>query len=429
MCNSAAATFFGVGGYSDVVKSGTASNVRSDPGVVSSAALMASSEQPDRFFSRAIPLALLILGFATSANAGVQMYSGELIVHMRGSDAAGDFIGIPFGNHCNMNPYHAEHTAMFYYTNPTRAHTLTIPKFGGQVAAMDTNLGSAPDVPAGCGPASRKAGRPLTGSGVLSTTGTSSTTHTPANPRGFTLPKSGLSLVTSGASLFSTTWIPIPGGVFPFKFEIEYADLRNDAGAFAEDGGPGSFTVSHSARVHVTAGKNQFGGTMNLLGQYHTNRGDEGGSTSVGATPWNLQYIGAGAQTSAGSVTAGLNYYTMISRPYRYPGKFDYSARSATASVFPWTTGAVEVTALSGPQATVLKRTGYDNRSPNGAGTVQMLSPMLTRWKNSMGDYHTGGIAMMKLRFVPEPNAWLMLVAGICTLRLLYRLGRRPGSA
>jgi len=168
---------------------------------------------------------------------------------------------------------------------------------------------------------------------------------------------------------------------------------------------------------------------MRLLGQYHTNRGDEAGSTSVGATPWNLQYIGAGAQTSAGSVTAGLNYYTMISRPYRYPGKFAYSARSATASVFPWTTGTVEVTALSGPQATVLKRTGYDNRSPNGAGSVQMVSPMLTRWKNSLGDYHTGGIAIMKLRFVPEPKAWLMLVAGLCTLGLLYRLDRHLGRA
>jgi len=370
---------------------------------------------------------MLILGFAASANAGLQLYSGEIIVHMRGSDAAGNFIGIPFGNHCNTNPYHAEHTAMFSYTNPIRTYTLTIPKFGGAVPVIDTNFDSVPDVPAGCGPTSRKAGLPLTGNGVLATTGASSTTHTAANPRGFTLPRSGLSRVSSGASLLSTTWIPIPGGVFPFKFEIEYADLRNDAGGFAKSGGPGSFTVSHSARVHVTAGKNQFGGTMRLLGEYRTNRGDEAGSTSVGATPWNLQYIGAGAQTSMGSVIAGLKYYTMISRPYRYPGKFAYSARSATASVFPWTTGTVEVTALSGPQATVLKRTGYDNRSPKGVGTVQMVSPMLTRWKNSMGDYHTGGIAMMKLQFVPEPKVWLMLVAGICTLGLLYRLDRHLG--
>jgi hypothetical protein len=381
-------------------------------------------------FWRIFVLTLLVLGFAASANAGVQLYSGEIIVHMRGSDAAGNFIGIPFGNHCNMNPYHAERTAIFYYTDPIRTYTLTIPKFGGQTPVIDTRRDSTLDVPAGCGPTSRKAGLPLTGNGVLSTTGADSTTHTTANPRGFALPKSGLSRVSSGASLFPTTWIPLPGGTFPFKFEIEYADLRNDAGEFAKGGGPGSFTVSHSARVHVTAGENQFGGTMRLLGQYRTNRGAEAGSTSVGATPWNLQYIGAGAQTSGGVVTAGLSYDTMISRPYRYIGKFGYSARSATASVFPWTTGAVEVTALSGPQATVLKRTGYDNRSPNGVGSVQMLSPMLTRWKSSMGgDYHTGGIAIMKLQFLPEPKTWLMLFAGTCVLGLLVRLNRHLGRA
>lgn len=58
-----------------------------------------------------------------------------------------------------------------------------------------------------------------------------------------------------------------------------------------------------------------------------------------------------------------------------------------------------------------------------------MVSPMLTRWKNPLGDYHTGGIAIMKLQFVPEPNAWLMLVAGTCTLGLLVRLKRPHGRA
>jgi len=374
-------------------------------------------------------LALLALCVPSSANAEAQLYSAEMILHTRGSDVGGNFIGIPFGAHCNMNPYHAEHSLMFSYTSPPRTYTLTIPKFGGQVPVIDTNMDSVPDVPAGCGTASRMAGLPLTGSGVVSTTGATSTTRTTGSPRGFTLPKSGFSRVTSGASLFPTTWIPIPGGVFPFRFEIEYADLRNDSGSFAKGGGPGSFSVSSGARVHVTAGKNQFGGTMRLLGSYWTNRGDEAGSTSVGATPWNLQYIGAGAQTSMGVVTAGLNYQAMIMRPYHYPGKFAYSARTATASVFPWTTGVVEVTAASGPQATILQRSGYDNRSPNGAGTVQLVSPMVTRWKNSLGDYHTGGIAIMKLRFVPEPRAWLMLVAGASSLGLLHRLNRRFGRA
>jgi hypothetical protein len=119
----------------------------------------------------------------------------------------------------------------------------------------------------------------------------------------------------------------------------------------------------------------------------------------------------------------------MATRAYRYVGKFGYSPRSVTVSVFPWTTGTAEVTASGGPQATVLKRTGYDNRTPAGAGSIQMVSPALTRWKNLYGDYYTGSIAVMKLQFVPEPEAWLMLVAGICTLALLYRVNRQRGRA
>jgi hypothetical protein len=184
----------------------------------------------------------------------------------------------------------------------------------------------------------------------------------------------------------------------------------------------------HGARVHVEAGKNQFGGTMRLLGQYHTNRGVESWTTSAGATPWNLQYIGAGAATATGKVT-GLKYTTMISRPWQNPDVSGKSARTATISVFPWTTGMVEVTATGGPQSTMLARAGYDNRTPAGAGTIQLVSPALTRWKNSFSDYYTGSIATLKLRLVPEPKGWLMLVAGICTLAILCRVNRQRGRA
>ncbi len=148
------------------------------------------------------------------------------------------------------------------------------------------------------------------------------------------------------------------------------------------------------------------------------------GDKSVAATTWNLHYLGAGAQTSMGEVTRGLTYTAMTLRPYYYPGtpgKFDYSPRTVTVSVFPWTTGTAQVTALTGPQVTVLERAGYDNRTPNGAGTIQMVSPMLARWTNSFGDFHTGSIGVLKLQFVPEPGAWSMLAAGSAALGLLYR--------
>jgi len=377
-------------------------------------------------FWRIFVLTLLVLGFAASANAGVQLYSGEIILHTRGSDAAGNFIGVPFGRHCNTRPYQAEHTAML--TSSMSTYTVTIPKFGGQVPAIDTNTDSIPDVASGCAPASLQAGLPLTGGGALTTTGSTSTSRTASNPRGFTIPKSGLSRVTSGASFLETTWLPLSVAYPWFHFEIEYADLRNDSGGFSNGGGLGGFTVEHGARVHVEAGKNQFGGTMRLLGQYHTNRGVESISTSVGATPWNLQYIGAGAATAMGEVT-GRKYTTMINRAYQNDGPLGFSARTATISVFPWTTGMVEVTATGGPQSTMLARAGYDNRTPAGAGSIQLVSPALTRWKNLYSDYYTGSIATLKLRFVPEPDAWLMLVSGIGTLAILYRMNGQRGRA
>jgi hypothetical protein len=239
---------------------------------------------------------------------------------------------------------------------------------------------------------------------------------------------SGLSRVTSGASFLETTWLPLSLANARFNFEIEHADLRNDSGGFSNGGGPGSFTVSHGAKVHVEAGKNQFGGTMRLLGQYHTNRGLESWTTSLGSTPWNLQYIGAGIATAMGKAT-GLKYTTMISRTWHNSGNFGYSARSATISVFPWTTGMVEVTATGGLQSTILKRTGYDNRTPAGAGSIQLVSPALTRWKNLYSDYYTGTIATMKLTLVPEPDAGLMLASGIGTLAILYRVNGRRGRA
>jgi hypothetical protein len=426
MCNSDADTLFDIREYGGVANVVSTSQLRSEKRAALRTESMRSKEEPNMGFWRTFVLTLLILGFAASANAGVRLYSGEIIMHTRGSDAAGNFIAVPFGRHCNTRPYHAAHTAML--TSPSSTYTVTIPKFGGQVPAIDANGDSVPDVASGCASASLHAGSPLTGGGNLSTTGSTSTSRTASNPRGFTLPKSALSRVTSGASFLETTWLPLSVAYPRFQFEIEYADLRNDSGVFSSGGGLGSFTVMNGGRVHVEAGKNQFGGTMSLLGHYHTNRGVETITTSVGATPWNLQYIGAGAATTMGKVT-GLKYTTMISRAYQNYAPLGFSARTATISVFPWTTGMVEVTATGGFQSTMLARAGYDNRTLAGAGNIQLVSPSLTRWKNLYSDYYTGSIATLKLSLVPEPDAWLMLVSGIGTLALLYRVNGQRGRA
>ena len=64
-------------------------------------------------------------------------------------------------------------------------------------------------------------------------------------------------------------------------------------------------------------------------------------------------------------------------------------------SRFPWTTGSVTVTATArGPHKTVHYARGYDNRNtttPTGKGTIQLLTPVLTRWLQSALNYETTG--------------------------------------
>jgi hypothetical protein len=35
--------------------------------------------------------------------------------------------------------------------------------------------------------------------------------------------------------------------------------------------------------------------------------------------------------------------------------------------------------------------------------------------------FETGGIAILRIKFAPEPRAWLMLVAGVSCLGVFYR--------
>ena len=104
MCNSAAGIRFDAGENGEVVYLHSASSFRSDGAVAPNMASTTSKEEPNMGFWRTIAFTVAVLSFAATANAGVQMYSGEMIVHMRGSDAAGDFIAVPFGANCNTRP-------------------------------------------------------------------------------------------------------------------------------------------------------------------------------------------------------------------------------------------------------------------------------------------------------------------------------------
>jgi hypothetical protein len=96
-----------------------------------------------------------------------------------------------------------------------------------------------------------------------------------------------------------------------------------------------------------------------------------------------------------------------------------------TAWGFPWTTGIVAITATDGFFPTLFQRTGFDNRTSMGQGTVQLVAPQIVKWdfpnREAPWDRHTGAIGILQIKFVPEPASWLMLVAGTAFLGVLYR--------
>jgi hypothetical protein len=123
----------------------------------------------------------------------------------------------------------------------------------------------------GCGPETLAHGAPLTGQGSIHTTGNTSTSRTPSNPRGFTWIASDLySTGVSGTGPFR----------FPYLWDNRYTNLRNQRGVFCEGCGPGRYSSSprfsfpdlgirgHSGegKLGVTPGGHKFGGTMKLLG-------------------------------------------------------------------------------------------------------------------------------------------------------------------
>jgi hypothetical protein len=95
------------------------------------------------------------------------------------------------------------------------------------------------------------------------------------------------------------------------------------------------------------------------------------------------------------------------------------------ATAFPWTTGRVAVRAHGDSPSffpTSTTRSGYDNRTPLGAGTIQLVRPMLTHWT---GGKHQGHVGILRSEFAPEPWDWLLLVARAGALVVLRRVSRR----
>jgi hypothetical protein len=176
---------------------------------------------------------------------------------------------------------------------------------------------------------------------------------------------------------------------------------------------------------------------MTMLGALYS-RGCYYRNGGCSLTSWNWRYdaIGTSAHTSAGVVTAGYraSWRNWGTSGCPYPYYSNFICRTVYAYRFSWTTGSVTVTARGrGSHKTVHYAHGYDNRNtttPSGKGTIQMVTPVLTRWmqeglQSGVVNFETAGIGILRIKFIPEPQAWTMLLAGVALLGVGYRMRRR----
>jgi hypothetical protein len=295
----------------------------------------------------------------------------------------------------------------------------------GRTSCTATSTGFTPG-----GKGRVQAGNPVTGALVVSGTGGAN--------GGFVFSAAPL---TGSSGLRATGVAGELRGLYPYAYSYTYATLRNATGFFGSWGGAGSFNIVHKqggtvASINVKQGAAKFGGTMQMLGAltskhcYYRN-----GGCSRGTKDWLYSAIGASVYTTLGSpITQGyLVYGTAM---YFHTALGQSSTIDIQGSRFPWTTGSVTVTAVGrGPHKTVHYAQGYDNRASIRShysrgtylvGTLQLVTPVLTRWLQPAVNFETVGIGI--LRFAPEPRGWVMLVAGLSLLAVGYRM-RKPASA
>lgn len=339
---------------------------------------------------RLVAFAALLTAFAAPAHAAPEMFQASFIMHAFGNDVTSGaaypydtdvFFALPLGHNC-------------------------------QDASRYTTNGAYP-APHYCYPTTLQAGRPATGSGTLSV-GTGS-------PASIMLPQSAFGITTVGFRPLLPSYLQ----------SDTYATFVNASGAFFAGGGPGSILRYYGCGPGPTLcplviqnGEHKFGGAMPLLGRF-------GGAlkytvscvsgTYAGTSSWNMiQALGRRA------------FHGDTMNPYTNTGMF-YNAvagRTATYSKYGrgtlWTTGMVAVYAEQTYFTTILRRTGYDNRTPGGFGNIQLVTPALTYWDGKNTGYwdDTGHIGILTIQ-VPEPRAALLLAAGVGALMGLRLASRR----
>ena len=426
------------------------------------------------------------IAVATAAQAGNQLFTGSWTVKAMGNERAGgtgasavySAFGIPQGIQCNPGwprcPFKSTPTDGAGGFNPVGGY----PSYGSFCAKLSTYGGGTTVRPA-------KGATPTTG-GVFKRpipplyrnpffftslgqpkTTTCTATSTGAFPGDLTRHGRPKGLVQVGKPVTGswgahTTGVPGKGGfnfaaapanpgrgirttaqvgefraLYPYLYSYTYATLRNDVGVFGPGSGPGSFNIKYYAggnpvaMINVKQGAAKFGGTMRMLGAltskvcYY-----RAGGCSLDEPNWRYEAIGASAQTYNGVVTKGYVATSWVGGNYFECFFYGLRCWLVSGPRFPWTTGSVTVTATGrGHHKTVHYAQGYDNRITtmtggvtNVNGTIQLVTPVLTRWLRPSHQFETGGVGILRIKFVPEPQMWATLVAGVLLLGVATRM-------
>jgi hypothetical protein len=434
-----------------------------------------------RFLTITFASSLLLILSSAPSLAGTKLYEGRWTAESFGNDKVGvgtldslyfSILGIPMNVRCHMSAPLCDFSSTPVTTagagtvwaplgpgcrpltageKPRPAKGLTTPArvpplhrnpafFTGGGAAYDQECGGTTTAALGLATAYlapfdpvrglAQIGNPVAGSDDTTTTGVD-----------FKIPQAasgtaGPGMRASGLGSFR--------GSGPYLYSYTYHNLRNDAGEFGV--GKGFFGIGaatstlqfknkaggiYVATAKVTRGKNRFGGVMKLLGSYTTKVCYfYAGGCGLGYGTWAYEHIGASGykDSKAGSPVVTASYTTNFSFTYYNTALGTTAKYDIVAQRFPWTTGTVTVNAtLRGEHKTFEARKGFDNRDIDGVGTVQLVSPILTQWLAQAANapqLETGGVAILQIKFVPEPGVLAGLVAGLSLLAVVHRRRR-----
>jgi len=323
----------------------------------------------------AVAAFILIAGLASSASAGPAMFQASLDILLIGTNAA--------------------------LTGPATRH-LHLP----------LDVVCNPYFPGGttCSPAMVENGTPLTGSGTANVIGSA--------PAAFALPKGAMARSFAGA--FPTLYPTYLGSFVSGQlYNDSVATPSGGGGFFSAGAGAGALTHAYNPSsygvVRIAAGSRRFGGAMGLLGEVSLFRDLYFTPPVAGSVPIVTGFgaVGITAAIGRSNATTASTARRML---YYERGRYRSAVYAVVATGFRWTTGTAYAYDAVGRYASRFTLAGYDDRTPLGLGTIQLVTPFLAHWAMSPAPDHVAGIASLRVRFAPEPRAAILLAAGVCLL-------------